>query len=598
MLKMKNILYSFDYFKKPISLNFNKKEKIPTFIGSILSCIIFVVSITLAVNIGSDIYNKRNPSIGSVTIKQPAAPILQMDNNNLIFVAQYLNRNFEVFRDESVFSLQISLFQNIRYNNGSAFATRTELQQINCSMYFDYFNSLNVSASFDGDGLKTGYCFDNRNISIGGAYVSDYFANIEYSIFKCVNSTNSNITCKSTEEIDRLLYLNYFQIFYLDYFIDSNSYKAPLNYYLNNYFVITDGNIIKSVDHFLKLVTFETDDGLIFESNNTKQVLITDYSRDQANTAVSNQILDVYVNISTNILKMKRTYQKLQNLAATVGGIFNVLTIFGKMIASFFAKHKMYQTLFNSLFIIDENNLVKQVSVDACKAYGKKPIRISRLKTNLEQFKKIKIDNNNKAETVNSQNHFINELRTLSPAKINIFNSNEDNNNNNNRNRNNIFLSKNLVEINDDLNESRKSKKYHLSFFKIIKIKLLYICFSKYIKQKTIFDKTKHKLLEYLDYLEVSKSLYEIKKLKRIIFDESQLKLFDFIEKPKVQEQNERSISSSNNNSKHNNKLESNNEEEFKKCIEFIANKNKRSKMDYRLLHLLDSNVKAKYNID
>ena len=76
--------------------------------------------------------------------------------------------------------------------------------------------------------------------------------------------------------------------------------------------------------------------------------------REQYYLNADERVLNFFVNISTNSVLVVRKYTRLQTLAATVGGLFNIMVVFGSLISSYFEKHKLYEEMINSLFIMEE----------------------------------------------------------------------------------------------------------------------------------------------------------------------------------------------------------------------------------------------------
>lgn len=556
----------FDYFKQPVKLMFNKQEKVSTTIGFIFSVIIFSVSIALAISMGADIYNRTNPNVAYTTTTLEEVPIFNMTQGNLRFIALMQDPNGIPFHDPRYFTLNILLYQNIRFSNSTVSTTKTPFKQVNCSIHYEYFNITNSTKDYDSNRLGEGYCFDPTSLSIGGSYLENYFANINYQVFKCVNSTANNNTCKPLNEINTKLYNSKFQMYYFDAYVDTNNYSNPIISYFNNYFIKIDSGMYKYSNLYLKKTTVDTDDGLIFESKNKDIHLTTDYFREQFFILQNQQLISFYMNISNNFLNVKRNYSKLQNLAATVGGIFSIMTIFAELISSFFVRHKIYAMLFNALFFMDENDQRNATKINH--------FRIDKVQ-NIRSSPHIKLQNSSinviNTKNINSQLRLIEGVEKVKEKdlpknkKLALFNLVTN------------YKSRNSI---NPLKQQKQIKNYELGLVKILQINIFY-CFKSNEKHKKLFDEAYRKLTKYLDFLDFARVIQELQKLKKIIFDKSQQELFSYLNKPIIHAEKEKRTVDV---------------DYFRKCYQDIISKQSMSKKDLRLIEQLDENIKALLN--
>lgn len=614
----------FDYFQQPIKIMFNRTEKVSTYIGCFFSLITFGVSLALAISMGADIYNRINPTVAYTTTTQDDVPIFNVTNANLRYIVVILDSYGIPFRDPRYFTLNILFYQNIRYPNSTVSTTRTPFNQVNCSIHYDYFNSTNHTNEYATNLLSEGFCFDPSNTSIGGSYLNEYFSNINYQVFKCVNSTANNNSCKPLSEINAKIYNSKFQIYYFDSYVDTNNYETPIITYFNDYFIKMDPGMYKYSNLYLKKTTVESDAGLIFQSKQYYNDLMTDYFREQYLILQNNQIINFYMNISNNFLEVKRNYSKLQNLAATVGGIFSVLTVFAELISSFFVKYKIYEMLFNTLFYINENE-ERRKSISVSKTNNKSIAK--------HQLNNLIINNNdnhnipvNKSQSSSAVSILMNTPKSIaSPIKSNNYlmkieeiNSNNNNSNNNNNDYlnkrkksalmniltdykrkstiaipeedNNMNKNNNNINANINANIIKKinnnnNRKYKLGIIKILKIKMSYCCNNtNNNKHRALFNEAYRKLTKYLDFLDFVKVIQDLQNLKKIIFNKSQQELFKYVNKPIIEHQQH----------KYKQSKQLIDVEYFMKCYsEVLVNKENESKKDKRLIEQLDKNIKA-----
>lgn len=132
--------------------------------------------------------------------------------------------------------------------------------------------------------------------------------------------------------------------------------------------------------------------------------------------------------------------------------------------------------------------------------------------------------------------------------------------------------------------------KIHMNFCNYWKMQLKILLRMKLNEEEKIFHQSHHLYLRDLDYLEIVRKLQDIEKLKHIILNENQLKLFNFLSKPSILIDLEKKKSDKFLKPIYLNK-EQNEEEEIKKIIEYFESKKKDgnfTEVDQKLLENLD----------
>ncbi|EAR91780.2 small GTP-binding domain protein (macronuclear) [Tetrahymena thermophila SB210] len=129
----------------------------------------------------------------------------------------------------------------------------------------------------------------------------------------------------------------------------------------------------------------------------------------------------------------------------------------------------------------------------------------------------------------------------------------------------------------------------------------IFSCFSKLHKeQKNIINYSREKLYYNIDIFNIIHKLNELEKLKRLIFDQDQLKLFDYLPKPTIQTD----ICFTQNDKKEDIEIDllyqDNRSELQKACESFqayqnIAHKNDQSTLDQKLINQLDPALKEMF---
>lgn len=508
------ITKNIDYFSQPVQITFANEKKYSTILGRILSIIIYAVTLALIISSWNNLLNRTNPKTSMTNSHIVDSPIMNLTELKSIYVSLFLTKDFVPFSDPSYFTIETNQFLVRRYDNGTATFDYIPLKQVNCSKYYESFKIKGFDKDYINNNLDQGVCIDSKDLTIGGNFIGNYFSNFNYIINKCTNNTSTNITCKSEQEINDKIKGGFFQFFYIDTYVNLNNYSNIFQEYLINYFILLDPNASKFVEFFFKYVNVSSDLGIVFESNEYNHAVAFDYYKDQIDTSnTHNLLLEFYVNSSKNYLFYRRIYMKFQEFAATIGGLLKIMTAFGYIITRYFTEYEMYEKMFNSLF---DFNIISDTKKNDKHISFNKFIRNENSKGS--QFPIVK-------NLVDKKGYISNLNEEKVPEMHN----------------NNIPINKSLNEKEhllkllkgklDGLKANKKGIK--LGTFRLIKLVLCF-CTRKQKENWKIINNAYFKLTRYLDYLQITQTLQEYKRMKKIIFSPVQEKLFRVYSKPKI----------------------------------------------------------------
>ena len=511
---MSKIFSRIDFFALPVQITFNNEKKYSSSLGKVISAIIYVITLALIINLSNKLLIRVNPRTSSTISYLTEAPLFNVTSLNAVYASYILTKDFVPFRDPSYFSIGVSQFIVQRNSDGSQTIDSKELKKVNCSTYYNYFKNKGFEQDFNKNSLLEAVCFDfnSRDIIIGGRFVGDYFSNIHYEIRKCTNSSNSDVICKPQVEIDSKLQGSYFQFYYLDNNIDLNNNDQIFNEYFIQYFILLDPIASKFVDIFFKQVNVSTDSGFIFEDINIKHAITFDYYREQIDTSMTNnKIIDFYVNSSNNFLFYTRIYMKFQDLAASIGGLFQVMTIVGSVITMGFNEYEMSEKMFKALFNFkyeEETSKNLKTSASAKNLNKRERKFVSRIDLN-------DILSNTKTPSTTNNNHRL--IKDSSNLKY-------------------------MIKTKLEKHRQKYLNNFDLGPFSLIKM-FLCKCDKKQKYKVRLVNLAFEKLTKYLDYLEIIRTLQEFRRIKKIIFTPVQDKLFSIYEKPLISGKLERKMS-------------------------------------------------------
>jgi hypothetical protein len=520
---------SIDYFGQPVQITFDRQRKYNTIFGGLLSLGMYTFIFILIVKAAYDLLNKTQPKTSLTSLALTDSPLLNLKNNNMIYSALILDRNFVPVNDPSYFTIEIFKFEVIR-KNGSEQYNYINMPKYDCNKYYDHFKSEGFEEDFKSKQLSLGTCFDvnSSEVIIGGNFIKEYFSNILFRVQKCKNGTDTNVVCKPENKIIDKLQGAFFQFYYIDKNIELNDFQTPFKKYFSRYFILLDPMACKFVDIYFKTVNITTDAGIVFEeSQNNKYDILFDYFREQIDTsATDGKVIDFLVNSSNNVDNYNRSYQKFQDYAATIGGLMKVMTFFGAIFSTVFNNYEMNVLMFSSLFHFKKDR--------------KGEIKLEDKKTSLKNFNKMmkdySIEQQHNSKVIFNNNITIDAKFDNTSKQINTVS--------NNYVKplgdcaiNNLTIVENKREL-----FNLKIKGYRKSFIKEVKLNTLsylemYLCCVCSKREKSnvkLYKYACEKLIRYLDYLEIIKTLQQFHKIKKIIFNKTQERLFSFYQRPVI----------------------------------------------------------------
>ena len=464
-------------------------------------------------------------------------------NDDFVFAISLQFPNYTNFINESIYLLKIYDVEYEFLEDNSYVFKEKEIPYTLCSNY----NFQVLPEYFKGLNLKQLYCANFSGFFLEGEYGQKKWRTINFKFTKCKNHNNNN-NCLSEEDVDKYLQSGYVDIFMTDQMIVPKNFKNPTKIYGKNVFDSINGNEYMDYWLYLKRLEVKTDKGVIFEQIETKTVLSYDKTSKMKYSLLDDTFLQVILRISINRDVYDRTYMKLQEAAANVGGMVKIIFTIGEMF-NYLTKVILYRNYILQFFNLDYYS-------KTLKSNNKKSMTYKRLGTNppliitnknllkiipennIELRDYIQINNSNiHLQFPNNSSLFKNQsiqdllsIKNKKGLKLTKYSLNNNNNTNNNtynnysKNNNLFYTDYNYRVSKNYLNDKvirRKIRKYH----SMLDLLLHKNCFSQITSSFKRFSKISF-LFEISRYI---KNINETNILKNLIFDEKQNKLLAYI---------------------------------------------------------------------
>ena len=494
---LKNFLKVLDLFGHPIQLTFNQKEAQKSIFGGVNTLILLSLFIAITFQGFINIIIRANITSYTTDIYSTQPPYIDLSPNVMNFAVSFTPSTMNSWDQMKYFKLEV--FQGVytRDLNGVTTKIKRTVNMVPCKL-----NSFSSSAQTVLLGLTSnvsGFLCPKIDdvFAIEGKFSSTNFTFLNFKLSKCKNSTN--VTCASKEAIDKAftsaggkVYLNFYimnniiNIYDFDntvnpfmddriyLLINRDSYKEK-NFYFTQQKIFTDSSIITT--------SYTEDiDTYIFDNNFDESEL------------TFNEADGTYASIyfRSNFLAKYhyRTFEKLGKFISYIGGFWSVLFLFFSIIGKRYNKHLFLVKIANKLYDFENPN-----------PESKEPKIRPNDPSQKKEFKKIKLVDNNEKKS--------------NPGETSSENS----------------------RINQNIRLYLKKK----NEYKLMKgLKYFFECFfkssekEKFKSQKKLEKRAFIEIYKDVDIIHLLKKLKQIDKLKSLLLNETQICLFDFDHKTKI----------------------------------------------------------------
>ena len=427
-----------DLFGKEPELYFKGNSKRTSWVGRIFTFLYILIYVAFFVYKFYRMITNQDVDFYQTTTFTGQTPSIHL-TNEMFYGGFALGdpSTLKTFIDESIYYVQAYYISGHKEGNDWVFVpTPVEVEICQIEKFGKPYREIFESK------IANLYCFKEMDYMMEGHTTYDVYSYFQIYFYPCVNTTENNNKCKSPEIIQSKLGLSLVSVKIQDVELTPENYDSPkevrgkeltspayLNLYQNiqAYFHIvhveTDIDFI-GFELFKNIQTktyFKYDDTFILPSINTIDILNIPY---QAYCHVSIQLTE-------QILTLKRSNTKLTEVLGEVGGLMEVIFSLFRIISSFLTDNLYEQALVNNLFTFD---------------LDKKIIKIKEKKKNknFPENEDIKIYNNTlkPSPTFTQKTININDDQAINTRnKLYDLNSNNTNPNTNN---DNLLISRNI----------------------------------------------------------------------------------------------------------------------------------------------------------
>jgi len=345
---------SIDMFGKECRFVIDQNETFKTGIGGLFSILVYLGLLTLTWNFGQDIYLRQAPKVVQQLDFLDKTPYFPINNSNYNIAINLRKDNGIIIPDPSSFTLNAYIERRQIFLDSFPPTIKTtdkQLEIVECS------NKTMENKYYERDHFKAFFCPQIDNGTIGGSIEEeddDYKIILE--VKRCNSKTQNTTICMDDAEILK----NHGSLISIAVKIQNNyfnarNYKEPIikNFGQELFKVQSVGGT--SYEGYLTYGAgyLIDDSGLIFEDPNEPLNYLQMQKLDFYNIGQnkdSDILFKLTVKLSRTGLSCTRSYLKIPDVLANVGGFMGLLTPIIEYLIAFYVDSEYYIYLYKHLF--------------------------------------------------------------------------------------------------------------------------------------------------------------------------------------------------------------------------------------------------------
>jgi hypothetical protein len=394
------MLKQLDMFGTKPKLTFEGEAKYRTKIGVLITIICNLLISFLFFYFSIDLIYKRNSKVTYNTVFNNSG---SLDFSEVPFMMTMvkglkLPDNYTRYFQMGAYMMEYFVY------NGTSVGTKREIALENCNInkHFGKYTYLFKNVAF----LESHFCaVPGQLLNVQGSALATDVNYTQLALFavRCTNTTTKN-DCYPIDTINNYLQSISWSMITLNHIFDPNNYTDPGQVYLYKEKGQVGTTMFKRADYLLSNVDYLTDKGIFYETIERQDYFtISDptYSADLRTVGLyPGSFASINIEFRNFKISYERSYIKLQNVIANVGGFIKFIFFVGKIISGYFSNFYFHRDLINFLF-----------QVESCSNYYQFPIALMGDKIQLQNLndsgnflKNTYIENKKLHENIKSDN--------------------------------------------------------------------------------------------------------------------------------------------------------------------------------------------------
>jgi hypothetical protein len=327
------------------------KESYSTAWGGVISLLNMIILGLVLASFGRDFFLRKNPQLYQKTVYPTPSNNYTIGKRNFTFVIRLEDSvGKQILNMDHLIYFKTEYYKKEIVNGSWAF---TEIRTLNVSTC-ERDNFIDKEA-FDDLNLGNALCPDLDGLELGGESSGGTFRKFVRTVFlKCEEGKKNlkNKPCGTKAEFDNFAQNRIFlSFFYPKYYIDGDNYDQPMSTILYNQAEYIDPEMFKSRNLYFKKGELKTDYGWMLASEVTTSSISMDdtqyyfITRSQLSSSQRDQLFSLLIYMSKQEEYFRRTYVKIQNLAADAGGIFKIFYLVNGIFSIWITQNKLFHKM-------------------------------------------------------------------------------------------------------------------------------------------------------------------------------------------------------------------------------------------------------------
>lgn len=320
---LENFFMNFDFMGDQIGLEHKRSTRFKSLAGGIYSMIIVLISGVIGALFSRELFTRKNPLV--VLSREAVQNSVVNLGDFPVAIAATVNTNpndlpFELFTIDLV-SLDVSA------NGVPNRVVHTDVLE-KCSPNNMTFPNSNQTRELFNFTLNSGmYCLkDPSKYYFRNQYSTPNSAFLNFRFQKCSKLSNPNCP----DNLDQIMPSIFFGIYFINSYVDSSNYENPIIYRIESVNSQMTPGLLKR--YYLRITSnnYESDNGWILESNVNYNFNSFDSSAIDIATETTyyeGHLLWITLESPALLMNYKRSYKKVQDFIANVGGFANMLRL-------------------------------------------------------------------------------------------------------------------------------------------------------------------------------------------------------------------------------------------------------------------------------
>ena len=591
---MKSLLTRIDVYGTKFHFFTFNKYKFQTWIGGILTIIIYILTLLLIYIFGNNFFYRKNPSSTFSTISENYEKIILSKEKVTIAFRLEDNNGFTLNMTDYFYPV-ITYYafepENEKYHKYSY----EEKLKIRECVNKDFKNDENNNLLKMYGNL---FCIDLEDRIFGGSWNNDFLFYFDIALYFCKDGQNyyiNNTDCTPFEYLKEL-FIN--QSFYMTFYFSTinfrvNNINEPFTRKHDIHYCVLDNKLRKSDKIYIKKQILNDDKGWLFNNDKNYSVwgvdsIKTDYqyisteevSRENFSSYIYNA--NFYMALQKNYYT--RRYAKIQDIIAIVGGLLTFFNFIGKTIYVTFNLSLKKIEIIDLFLDLNNNNVNKKINL---------PNDILNKNNSVNRLIKNNNINNTNNTNIKMVNSFKNSIDNVSNYNNIYLHLNDNFSNSYSRNKSPHFSQNKMIFTKNSFNSSLfKMSNVKMKSSSLLKIDLvsknLCCCGRLFYNNKKnanlikkhIYNLSNDIYIEKCDVINYFNTLKEIRFLKKMLLNKSQILSLKLLKKYNINEYSKFDINKSK-----------------KKIIQYFTNLNMNktnSELDDFIFENIENNIKFK----